>query len=190
MAEKKPTRANKETRKATRATKTTSSTRKKTTGSSTRVQQKRTSVKNDKPDRLKKKEETDAKRIEANKEKLLNALVLSLGVVTTACKKAKLSRDTFYTYYNEDKEFARLADETKDIALDTVESELFKQIKRGSVPATIFFLKTKGQERGYIEKKQIEDVTPRRPDLSEMSTDEIREYLNKFDEDDNESEQS
>ena len=35
------------------------------------------------------------------------------------------------------------------------ESQLHKQILDNSVPATIFYLKTKGKKRGYIERQEI-----------------------------------
>ncbi len=40
--------------------------------------------------------------------------------------------------------------------MDFAESQLYKQIKEGSTAATIFYLKTKGKKRGYIERQEIE----------------------------------
>ena len=51
-----------------------------------------------------------------------------------------------------DEEFKKSVDSIEDIALDFAESQLHKQIKDGNVTATIFYLKTKGTKRGYIEK--------------------------------------
>lgn len=89
------------------------------------------------------------------KKALLEALEKSLGVVTTACKAVSLSRKTFYTYYHEDGEFRRAVDDIENIALDFAESQLHKQIQNGEVTSTIFFLKTKGKKRGYVETKEI-----------------------------------
>ena len=90
------------------------------------------------------------------KKQLVVALEQSLGVVTTACKKVGIDRTTFYRYYNEDKNFKNEVDDIQEVAIDFVESQLFKQIKDGNTTATIFFLKTKGRKRGYIEKQQVE----------------------------------
>lgn len=90
------------------------------------------------------------------KVNLLKALEKSLGIVTTACKKCKCSRKTFYQYYNEDKDFSLDVDSIGDAALDMAESELHKQIKDGVPVSTIFFLKTKGRKRGYVEKREHE----------------------------------
>ena len=86
------------------------------------------------------------------KKQILIALEKSLGVVTSACKNVGVARSTFYDWYNGDEEFKKSVDSIEDIALDFAESQLHKQIKDGNVTATIFYLKTKGTKRGYIEK--------------------------------------
>ena len=43
----------------------------------------------------------------------------------------------------------------ENIALDFVESQLFKNIKEGKTSEMIFYLKTKGKKRGYIERQEI-----------------------------------
>tara|TARA_R110000803_G_scaffold61632_1_gene121584 strand:- start:1120 stop:1476 length:357 start_codon:yes stop_codon:yes gene_type:complete len=89
------------------------------------------------------------------KENLLKALEKSLGVVTSACKKAECSRETFYKYYREDEEFKAKVDDISNIAIDFAESQLHKQISDGSTSATIFYLKTKAKHRGYVERQEI-----------------------------------
>jgi len=90
-----------------------------------------------------------------NKKQLLAALEASLGVVTTACKKVGVSRKTFYHYLKTDPEFKLGVDDISEIALDFVESKLHQQISSGNTTATIFYLKTKGKKRGYIERKEF-----------------------------------
>lgn len=92
------------------------------------------------------------------KEAVLDALEKSLGVVTTAVKSVDVARSTFYKWLNEDEDFAKAVKDIENIALDFAESQLHKQIKEGAVAATIFYLKTKGKRRGYIEKSEL-DVT-------------------------------
>jgi len=88
------------------------------------------------------------------KKALVEALEKSLGVVTTACKSAGCSRETFYKYLREDEAFAVKVKDIENIALDFAESQLHKQIKDGSTASTIFYLKTKGKGRGYIERQE------------------------------------
>lgn len=90
------------------------------------------------------------------KTNLLEALEKSLGVVTTACKIVDCNRSTFYKYYNNDQEFRASVDELQNITLDFAESQLHQQIKDGNTTATIFYLKTKGKKRGYVERKEVE----------------------------------
>jgi len=90
------------------------------------------------------------------KESILKALESSLGVVTVACKSADVPRSTYYKWLNEDEEFAKAVKDIENIALDFGESQLHKQIGDGNTSATIFFLKTKGKRRGYIERSELD----------------------------------
>ena len=89
------------------------------------------------------------------KKKLVESLEKSLGVVTTACKQTGVNRSTFYDWYNKDEEFRKAVDDIGNVALDFAESQLHKQIKDGNSTATIFYLKTKGKRRGYVERQEI-----------------------------------
>ena len=90
------------------------------------------------------------------KESILKALESSLGVVTVACKSADIPRSTYYKWLKEDEEFAKAVKDIENIALDFGESQLHKQIGDGNTSATIFFLKTKGKKRGYIERSELD----------------------------------
>ena len=89
------------------------------------------------------------------KESILKALEKNLGVVTLSCRKANIPRSTFYKWLKEDQEFAEQVKEIENVALDFAESELLKQIQNGIPTSTIFYLKTKGKKRGYIERQEI-----------------------------------
>ena len=90
------------------------------------------------------------------KESILKALESSLGVVTVACKSADIPRSTYYKWLSEDEDFAKAVKDIENIALDFGESQLHKQIGDGNTSATIFFLKTKGKRRGYIERSELD----------------------------------
>jgi hypothetical protein len=97
------------------------------------------------------------------KEALLQALEKSLGVVTTACKQLEISRATYYRWLSEDEEFSKSAKDIQDVALDFVESKLFEQIQESSTAATIFYLKTKGKKRGYVERSELDLTSGEEP---------------------------
>ena len=89
------------------------------------------------------------------KEDILQALEKTLGVVTTACKQVGIGRATFYRWLKEDKEFNEQVIAIQDVALDFAESKLHKLIRDENPTAIIFYLKTKGKKRGYIERQEI-----------------------------------
>lgn len=95
-------------------------------------------------------------KTEQHKKAMLDALEKSLGVVTSACKTVGIGRTTHYLWMQEDKEYKAAVEELSDVAIDFAESQLHKQIKEGNSTATIFFLKTKGKKRGYVERQEID----------------------------------
>ena len=92
--------------------------------------------------------------LKQKKKLLLSELEKSLGIVTSACKAANISRTTFYQYVKDDKDFADAVYEISEITLDYVESKILQNIKNGDKTSIIFYLKTKGKHRGYIEKQE------------------------------------
>jgi len=89
------------------------------------------------------------------KKAMIDALVKSLGVVTTAAKIAGIDRSTHYEWLKTDDEYKTQVISIEDIAIDFAESKLHNQIEKGDTTATIFYLKTKGKKRGYIEKQEF-----------------------------------
>jgi len=89
------------------------------------------------------------------KEKLLEALERNLGIVTPTCKEVGISRDRFYTYYNEDDRFKKAVDDIQNIQLDFVENQLFRKIKEGSEKSILFYMRFRGKKRGYNDSVDI-----------------------------------
>lgn len=121
--------------------------------------------------------EAEQKRTLLKKKKMVEAMVTSLGIVSKACESVGISRDTHYKWLEKDKDYATAINEIVDRALDFAESKLFQLINGVTLPddkvflykgkpvvskgikqlppdttAIIFYLKTKGKKRGYIEK--------------------------------------
>ncbi len=93
-------------------------------------------------------------KTEQHKKALIEALEKTLGIVTTACIQVGIGRTTFYEYCK-DPEFKLQVDSIDNIALDFAESGLHKKIKEGNIAAIIFYLKTKGKKRGFVERQEI-----------------------------------
>jgi hypothetical protein len=96
-----------------------------------------------------------AQKFTAKKRAMIKALEASLGIVTTACKNAKVSRRTYYNWLKEDEAFKEAVEDIHNISLDFAESKLYDLIKDDNVTATIFYLKTRGKKRGYIERQEL-----------------------------------
>lgn len=91
-------------------------------------------------------------KVAERKESMLKALELCLGNVTNACKKIRLDRSTHYAWLKTDSRYALKVKELEDVSLDFAEDQLYKRMKKGSDACIIFYLKTKGKNRGYIER--------------------------------------
>lgn len=101
-------------------------------------------------------ENKDAVKTKIHKKAMLAALETTLGVVTPATKNVGIHRQTHYLWMQKDKEYRKAVESMAEMCLDFVESKLLKQIKDESTAATIFYLKTKGRNRGYIERNEYE----------------------------------
>tara|TARA_R110002020_G_scaffold424388_2_gene633581 strand:- start:14316 stop:14669 length:354 start_codon:yes stop_codon:yes gene_type:complete len=94
-------------------------------------------------------------RTQINKERMLNALEASLGVITTALKATALSRTNFYKWIKEDKEFADKVDEIENIQKDFIKSKYYECVKDKVPSVVIHAAKTR---LGWNETNRL-DVT-------------------------------
>jgi len=90
------------------------------------------------------------------KDAMILALSKSLGVVSSACKKVGISRETHYTWFNEDENYRAKVLDVKNIAIDFVESKMFSAISNGDSSLTKYYLSTQGKDRGYVEKSIVD----------------------------------
>lgn len=95
------------------------------------------------------------KRIEEGKKAVLKALNENMGIVASACRKAGISRYTYYKWYNEDELFAEKCDDVKELQKDFAEALILKKMKEGDTAMLIFYAKTQMKDRGYNERQEI-----------------------------------
>lgn len=120
--------------------------------------------------------------IQKDKDTLLESLKECSGIVTFACEKVGLSRQTFYRWCRDDAEFKERVDAINELQIDVAEASLLKKIQKGDTTAIIFYLKTKGKNRGYSERREIVtpngvQVTKRDFDISKLSEEERKLLL-------------
>ena len=102
---------------------------------------------------------------------VIEYLKMSKGIGADACKATGISRGTFYNWYKEDAEFQEEVNQINEDTLDFVESKLLENIKKGEVTSIIFYLKTKGRNRGYQEKAEIDINALRLPQIELQEAD-------------------
>ena len=86
----------------------------------------------------------------------LVALEKTLGVITPAAQMIGVKRSTIYRWREMYPEFDQACKDVTEVAVDYVETTLYKLIDGGAEASTIFYLKTKGKHRGYVEKQQLD----------------------------------
>lgn len=101
-----------------------------------------------------------AAKTKSKKNKVLKALVESKGIVAYACEAAGITRKTFYEWKKDDAEFAEKVDDITEATLDRVEGKLLEAINDDNITAIIFYLKTKGRKRGYVEQIDTNVTNP------------------------------
>lgn len=87
------------------------------------------------------------------KEKFLEALTQSGGIIATACLNSGVPRRTYYQWRDDDPVFSARVQDVIETQIDYVESKLMSRIESGDTTATIFYLKTRGKNRGWTEKQ-------------------------------------
>ena len=76
--------------------------------------------------------------------------------ISNTCKKVPIDRQTYYNWINTNSTFKKAIEHEQESLVDFAETKLIEKIKEGDTTANIFFLKTKGKQRGYSEKTEIE----------------------------------
>lgn len=78
--------------------------------------------------------------------------------VTATCKALGIDRTTFYNWRKRSERLDAMLEEVEESIIDFAESKLVEHIQEGDTTCLIFFLKTKGKKRGYVERVE-QDVT-------------------------------
>ena len=74
--------------------------------------------------------------------------------ITATCEALGIARKTFYEWKEKKKKLAEGLEAADEAILDFAESKLVEHIQNDDVQALIFFLRTKGKKRGYVEKTE------------------------------------
>lgn len=90
------------------------------------------------------------------KDQIAEALDKAGGFVSHACRLLDCTRKTLYNYINKYPELKEIRKDIRESYLDIAESKLMQKVRDGATPELLFYLKTQGKARGYIEKSQLD----------------------------------
>lgn len=107
-------------------------------------------------------------------EQVAEALVAAGGVQADAARILGCGRATINGYVRRYPDLQQLIIDTREENLDLAESQLIKKMKEGNMTAVIFYLKTQGKQRGYVEKGEAPARADEGADYSQMSTEELQ----------------
>lgn len=108
--------------------------------------------------------------MEPKKKNFIRAYRETLGVIKYACEQVSISRRTFYNWLESDAEFKQAVEDISEEAIDFAENALKKKIREGDTTATIFYLKTKGKKRGYVERTEVDaTIDERQREIEELA---------------------
>jgi len=96
------------------------------------------------------------RRTKMKKRILLENFYQNLGNISYLCQQIKISRKTYYEWLKKDAVFAEEIYLQEEALIDYGESQLFKLMNSDNPAAVIFFLKTKGKDRGYVERQEMD----------------------------------
>jgi len=100
-------------------------------------------------------EKTMSKKRNETASRIIEAIKESNGLLTLAAKRAGLHYATVWQYTQDFSTVKQAVIEAKEKMLDFAEGKLYENIKEGDNTAIIFYLKTQGKARGYIERQEV-----------------------------------
>lgn len=77
-----------------------------------------------------------------------------VGNISMACRQANIKSRTTYYRWLENDEFRDAVENVNESFIDLAESQLRAAVSRGDMNAVFFLLKTKGKNRGYVERTE------------------------------------
>lgn len=118
-----------------------------------------------------------SKKRQDTAQRIITALKENKGLLTTAARKAGVSYTTVKRYAAEFPSVKDAVLEAKESMIDFTESKLFEKISRGDTACIIFYLKTQGKGRGYIERQELTGAEGQPIKYAYELTDEQLEYI-------------
>jgi uncharacterized Zn ribbon protein len=101
------------------------------------------------------KDKTQKSPLTQKQRDFLTSLRENLGIVSKSADEHNMHRNTHYKWMKENPHYAEEVKAIFEDCLDVVENALFNNILQGDNASIIFYLKTKGKSRGFVEKQEV-----------------------------------
>ena len=104
-------------------------------------------------------------------DRAIEALVSTRGNVSMAAEKLGVNRRTISRWMVQHPHLRMLVSEQRDRLLDKAEENVFEAVMQRDLKMSMFVLRTLGKNRGYTERREVSQPTPRL--IRNMPTDEL-----------------
>ena len=88
-------------------------------------------------------------------EKITPLIEEYMGNLSLVARKLGVSRTTVYRFMESKPTLKVVLADAREKMIDNVESKLYSKALDGDTTAMIFFLKTQGKGRGYVERQEV-----------------------------------
>jgi len=95
-----------------------------------------------------------------NKAALIEVLSANDGNMAAAGRYFGCSRQVVWQYVDKDPKLRELCAELSESFTDECEAQLFEKIREGDTACIIFYMKTRGRDRGYSERLELMPLAP------------------------------
>jgi len=98
------------------------------------------------------------------------------GNVAAIARRLGVSRGTVWNRCNESPTLMAALEDARESMLDNAESILYKKVLEGSTVELLFFLKTIGRNRGYVERQELTGANGepiKHQDVSELTDEDL-----------------
>lgn len=93
-------------------------------------------------------------REDITNKQIIEVLEKKAGLLAPTAKALGISRQTIYRWIESDQELKDAVKSCRETVIDMAESVLMEKIQGKETVATLFYLKTIGRERGYVERQE------------------------------------
>ena len=85
---------------------------------------------------------------------IIKAIEKAGGLIKPTARALNVSRKSVYNWIEKDPELQEAKRQAEESMLDMAEGALYTNVQEGREASIFFLLKTKGKERGYVEREE------------------------------------